>query len=123
MARPPLEVADLVRAAGDAFIERNRHWLRWKHVKVLLAIRRCRTAALGGHLDECTRCGHRAPSRITAAVTAIARSVRPLLGTAGSLRVDENFSRPVICTWSSHSPVAWPHWCYRTRRSSTASCS
>ena len=61
MARPPLEVADLVRAAGDPFIERNRHWLRWKHVKVLLAIRRCRTAALGGHLDECTRCGHRAP--------------------------------------------------------------
>jgi Putative transposase/Transposase zinc-binding domain len=61
MARPPLEVADLVRAAGDAFIERNRHWLRWKHIKVLLAIRRCRTAALGGHLDACTRCGHRAP--------------------------------------------------------------
>jgi Putative transposase/Transposase zinc-binding domain len=61
MARPPLEVADIVRAAGDAFIERNRHWLRWKHVKVLRAIRRCRTAALGGHLDECTRCGHRAP--------------------------------------------------------------
>ncbi len=61
MARPPLEVADLIRAAGDAFIERNRHWLRWKHIKVLLAIRRCRTAALGGHLDACTRCGHRAP--------------------------------------------------------------
>jgi hypothetical protein len=61
MARPPLEVADLVRAAGDAFIKRNHHWLRWKHIKVLLAIRRCRTAALGGHLDECTRCGHRAP--------------------------------------------------------------
>src|SRR6202030_902448 len=61
MARPPLEVADLVRAAGDAFIKRNRHRLRWKHIKVLLAIRRCRTAALGGHLDECTRCGHRAP--------------------------------------------------------------
>jgi len=60
MARPPLEVADLIRAAGDAFIERNRHWLRWKHIKVLLAIRRCRTAALGGHLDECTRCGYRA---------------------------------------------------------------
>ncbi len=60
MARPPLEVADLIRAAGDAFIERNRHWLRWEHSKVLLAIRRCRTAALGGHLDECTRCGYRA---------------------------------------------------------------
>src|ERR1700757_3231686 len=61
MARPPVEVADLIRAAGDAFIKRNRHWLRWKHIKVLLAIRRCRTAALGGHLDECMRCGHRAP--------------------------------------------------------------
>jgi hypothetical protein len=62
MNRPPLEVADLVRAAGDAFIERNRHWLSWKHVKVLLAIRRCRTAALGGHLDQCSRCGHQAIS-------------------------------------------------------------
>src|SRR5262250_1703591 len=59
MSRPPLEVADLIRAAGAAFIERNRQWIRWRHVKVLLAIARCRTAALGGHLDECTRCEHR----------------------------------------------------------------
>ena len=62
MSRPPLEVADIIRAAGEAFIEQNRHWLGWKHVKVLRAIERCRTAALGGHLDECTRCGHRAIS-------------------------------------------------------------
>jgi len=60
MDRPPLEVADLVRAAGIAFIERNRQWIRWTHIKVLLAIARCRTALLGGHIDECTRCGHRA---------------------------------------------------------------
>lgn len=33
MTRPPLEVADLVRTAGTAFIERNRHWLRWAHIK------------------------------------------------------------------------------------------
>src|SRR5467141_2508943 len=62
MDRPLLEVADLVRAAGDAFIERSRKWITWKNVKVLPAIARCRTAALGGHLDECTRCGHRAIS-------------------------------------------------------------
>jgi hypothetical protein len=62
MSRPPLEVADLIRNAGAAFLERNRHWLSWKHVKVLRAIARCRTAALGGHLDECMRCGHRAIS-------------------------------------------------------------
>src|SRR6202521_2107613 len=60
MSRPPLEVADLIRTAGATFLERNRKWISWKHVKVLLAIARCRTAALGGHLDECTRCGHRA---------------------------------------------------------------
>src|ERR1700686_418510 len=60
MNRPPLEVADLIRAAGAGFIQRSRQWIGWKHVKVLLAIARCRTAALGGHLDQCTRCGHRA---------------------------------------------------------------
>jgi len=60
MPRPPLEVADLIRAAGNTFIERSRRWLTWQHVKVLLAIERCRTAALGGHIDECSRCGRRA---------------------------------------------------------------
>jgi hypothetical protein len=60
MNRPPLEVADLIRAAGAAFLKRNRQWIRWTHIKVLLAIARCRTAALGGHIDQCSRCGHRA---------------------------------------------------------------
>src|SRR6266705_5036191 len=59
MPRPPLEVADLIRAAGNTFIERSRRWLTWQHVKVLLAIERCRTAALGGHIDECSRCVRR----------------------------------------------------------------
>src|SRR6185295_9926412 len=60
MSRPLWEVADIIRSAGTDFIERNRSWLRWTHLKVLLAIARCRTAALGGHIDECTDCGHRA---------------------------------------------------------------
>ena len=60
MKRPRLEVADIIHRAGTDFIESNRSWLRWTHLKVLLAIARCRTAALGGHIDECTRCGHRA---------------------------------------------------------------
>src|SRR5579864_31902 len=59
MNRPPLEVADLVRAAGHSFIERSRRWITWQHIKVLRAIARCRTAALGGHFDECTDCGYR----------------------------------------------------------------
>jgi len=62
MARPPLEVADLIRAAGRSFIDHNRSWLNRLHLKVLTAIERCRTTALGGHLDACARCGHRAIS-------------------------------------------------------------
>jgi len=58
MNRPPLEVADIVRCAGQSFLERSRKWIRWQHQKVLLAITRCRTAALGGHRDRCTDCGH-----------------------------------------------------------------
>ena len=62
MNRPPLEVADLIRVAGQRFVERSRPWLTGQHRKVLAAIERCRTATLGGHLDECSRCGHRAIS-------------------------------------------------------------
>ena len=59
MQRPLLEVADLVRAAGERFVEKSRGWLSGQHLKVLSAIEHCRTAALGGHLDECSNCGYR----------------------------------------------------------------
>ncbi len=62
MNRPPLEVADIVRCAGQSFIERSRRWINGQHEKVLLAITRCRTAALGGHRDQCSNCGHTAIS-------------------------------------------------------------
>jgi hypothetical protein len=62
MKRPTLEVADIIRIAGDRFIDRNRAHLAWPQLKVLRAIRDCRTAALGGHLDRCSRCGHQAIS-------------------------------------------------------------
>jgi hypothetical protein len=58
MNRPPLELADIVRYAGPCFVERSRRWITWQHQKVLLAITRCRTAALGGHRDRCSDCGH-----------------------------------------------------------------
>ena len=62
MPRPLLEVADVIRSAGDSFLDRNREWFSWRHLKVFRAIQACRTAALGGHVDECSRCGHRAIS-------------------------------------------------------------
>ena len=58
MNRPSFEVADIIRAAGDNFIEKQRSWLTGLHRKVLSAIERCRTAALGGHRDRCSRCGY-----------------------------------------------------------------
>jgi len=60
MSRPPFEVADVIRKAGDSF--RQRTSLTWPQRKVLDAIARCRTAALGGHRDQCMRCGHQAIS-------------------------------------------------------------
>src|SRR5215475_4072911 len=62
MTRPPLEVADIVRAQGNRFIENHSRWIRWTHRKVLHAIAACRTAILGGHRDQCSRCGYRAIS-------------------------------------------------------------
>ena len=61
MPRPPLEVADLVRAAGERFIETSRGRLSGRHLKVLSAITRCRTAALGGHRDKCDDCDYEPP--------------------------------------------------------------
>ncbi len=58
MSRPTLEVADIVRASGDRFLEHHGSHLAWQHRKVLDAIVRCRTAALGAHRDQCTRCGY-----------------------------------------------------------------
>jgi hypothetical protein len=62
MTRPPFEVADIIRKAGARFIERYRESLTWAQLKVLNAIERCRTAALGGHRDRCIRCGYEATS-------------------------------------------------------------
>jgi hypothetical protein len=60
MTRPPFEVADVIRTAGSRF--RERASLTWPQAKVLAAIARCRTAALGGHRDQCSNCGHQAIS-------------------------------------------------------------
>jgi hypothetical protein len=54
MIRPPLEVADIVRTYGAAFVIRHRRWITGLHLKVLRAIATCRTAALGGHSNSVT---------------------------------------------------------------------
>ena len=61
MSRPAVEVADILHAQGDTFLEQHP-WLSVQQRSVLRAIARCRTAALGGHLDRCGACGHQAIS-------------------------------------------------------------
>ena len=60
MSRPTVEVAEILRAQGDRFRDRNRAWLSYQQTSVLRAIQRCRTAALGGHVDACPGCGYQA---------------------------------------------------------------
>lgn len=62
MTRPPFEVADIIREHGDRFIETHGAWLTAHHHRVRRALARCRTAALGGHLDRCAHCAYRAIS-------------------------------------------------------------
>ena len=62
MKGPLLELADIIAAAGSRFMDKTPAWFTWLHLKVLIAIERCRTAAMGGHLDQCAGCGHRAIS-------------------------------------------------------------
>jgi len=62
MKRPLLELADIIAAAGYRLMDRPPAWFTWLHLRVLVAIERCRTAAMGGHADQCTGCGYRAIS-------------------------------------------------------------
>ncbi len=58
MSRERLEVADIFRAHGDAWRSANAGHLSLGQLKVMTAIERCRTAALGGHVAACQDCGH-----------------------------------------------------------------
>jgi hypothetical protein len=62
MSRPIVEVADILRAQGDRFLDRYRRSFDYQQLKAFRAIQRCRTAALGGHIDACPKCGHQAIS-------------------------------------------------------------
>ena len=58
MTRPRLEVADVFRRHGDAFLDRYGGTLSSEQRRALRDIAACRTAALGGHVEECDQCGH-----------------------------------------------------------------
>jgi hypothetical protein len=55
--RPALEVADVLRQYGDAFLDRYGGTLTVAQRKALRDLAVCRTAALGGHVERCLECG------------------------------------------------------------------
>ena len=58
MPRPALEVADIFRDHGPAWRAANAGHVSLGQLKVMSAIERCRTAALGGHVERCEKCAH-----------------------------------------------------------------
>jgi hypothetical protein len=58
MFRPKLEVADIFRDYGAAWRAANAGHVSLDQLKVMTAIERCRTAALGGHVERCENCAH-----------------------------------------------------------------
>ncbi len=60
MSRQPLEVADIFRDHGPAWRRTRAGRLSLGALKVMSAIERCRTAALGGHVARCETCDHTA---------------------------------------------------------------
>jgi Putative transposase/Transposase zinc-binding domain len=58
MSRPALEVADIFRDHGAAWRRVNAGHVSLDQLKVMSAIERCRTVALGGHVARCEDCAH-----------------------------------------------------------------
>ncbi len=58
MSRPALEVADIFRDFGPAWRRAYAGHVSLGQLKVMSAIERCRTQALGGHLLRCEKCAH-----------------------------------------------------------------
>jgi hypothetical protein len=56
MERPRLEVGDVFRRYGDAYRQQHAGSLSLAQLHVMSAIERCRTAALGGHVEQCDQC-------------------------------------------------------------------
>src|SRR6202022_4457241 len=58
MPRGAAEVADVFRRYGDAYRQQHGASLSTAQRRVMTAIEQCRTAALGGHVEQCDTCGH-----------------------------------------------------------------
>ena len=58
MGRANLEVADIFREYGESFRQQSGKPIPREQQRTLRAVKICRTAELGGHIDRCDYCGH-----------------------------------------------------------------
>ena len=56
MDGPRLEVGDVFRRYGETYRQQHAGSLSRDQLRVMTAIERCRTAALGGHVEQCDQC-------------------------------------------------------------------
>jgi hypothetical protein len=96
MNKPPFEVADIIRTAGNGFIEKNRSRLSWQHLLVLRAIGIAAPVAAIR------------PSLIVRVEIAIAPSVKPTLGINGWRLARKNYSLCHTFMWCSLSLTNFP---------------
>src|SRR5215831_1569841 len=96
MERPKLEVADVFRRYGPAYRQQHAGSLSRGQRRVMSAIELCRTAALGGHLEQCDSCGH---PPMTAAAIAIVPSASRWPARSGS-----KTAKPNCCPRGGLSP-------------------
>ena len=124
MSRPPLEVADLIRAAGAAFIERSRQWISWKHSQSAaghraVSHRRTRRASRSMHPLRASR-HHLLQLLPKPALPEVSDCGPGTLDRGTPARTSPHALRPC----GLHAAcVSWHHWRCRTRRSSTICCS
>jgi hypothetical protein len=59
MSRPTLEVADIFNRYRHGYQQTHGHTMPHEQWQVMNAIERCRTSALGGHIEQCHQCQHK----------------------------------------------------------------
>ena len=74
--RPAVEVADIFRRHGPAYRREMAGRLSRDQLRIMGAIEACRTAALGGHIERCSGCGHERIAYNSWPATGIVPSVR-----------------------------------------------
>ena len=84
MDRPQFEVADVFRCYGADYRLQNGASMSNAQHRVMTAIEVCRTAVLGGHLEQCDQCGHQRNAFNSCVRIGIAQNANRSPGLNGS---------------------------------------